>query len=137
MDVGKQPILLVVDDTGTWLTRVMKLGEEMGFFVLTAAGGNMAMNLLDKYPEITAVITDVQMQPVDGMEILQFLFRCETQPKTLVHSSEQTYRPRGGEVCDLEEWVTKYFGEFARFALKSPDLAAQHAFLEEVLAARQ
>lgn len=131
-----KPVLLVVDDEEYWRKLLLKLGESLGFTVVIATSGHSAWNMLDGDLDISAVITDTRMDGGDGLMVLQYIWRMDKQPPTLIHSSDKTYYT-GGERLNLSLHVPEYFSEFAQFALKSPDLAAQHAFLEEVLAARQ
>lgn len=131
-----QPILLVVDDEDYWWKQLVKLGESLGFTVVVATGGHSAWNMLDGDLDISAVITDVRMPGVDGLMVLQYIYRMDKQPPTLIHSGDKVYY-NGGERINLPLHVSEYFGEFARFAPKSHDLAEAKAFLEEVLAARQ
>ncbi len=65
-----EKILLVEDEKR--LRRVLQLVlEEAGFEVRTAAEGGAAIGLWQKWrPHV--VITDLKMQPVDGMEVLNF-----------------------------------------------------------------
>lgn len=135
----KPPTVLIVDDLAFWRVRIKALAESLGFTVITAINGNDACERLLNHPDITAVITDVQMKPGDGIDVLQAIYRMDVDvfPKTLVHSSEKTYTADDGAEWHLTTHVHYYFGKFAQFADKPVDLAEAKAFLEEILAARQ
>lgn len=129
------PIVLIVDDEEHWREQLAKLAKSLGFTVAIATSGHAAWGMLDGDLDISAVITDTRMDGGDGLMVLQYIWRMDKQPPTLIHSSDKTYYT-GGERFNLSLHVPEYFGEFAQFALKSHNLAAQRAFLEEVLAAQ-
>ncbi|WP_456417516.1 sigma-54-dependent transcriptional regulator [Thiolapillus sp.] len=69
----KQKAVLIVEDDGPLrdaLSDTLGIG---GYRVLTASDGEKALQQLQKHSEISLVITDVQMQPMDGYTLLNTL----------------------------------------------------------------
>ena len=63
----RPPVLVVDDDPG--LLQLLKLRlETFGYTALTAADGESALEILASKP-IHAVVTDLRMEPMDGMEL--------------------------------------------------------------------
>ncbi len=135
----KPPTLLVVDNDISTRLRLKKLGESLGFRVLTAHSGDHALERLRDQPTVMTVITEVNMKPVGGLTILRHIRSSrseEMRPKTLIQTNCPTGFDRTERV-NFTQWVPEHFGDFASFALKSPSLAVERTFLEEILAARQ
>jgi len=71
--------ILYVDDEPLNL-KLFKINFDKKFNVLTAASGNEALRILNEHEEITAVISDMKMP---GMNGLQFIEKAkETHPDT-------------------------------------------------------
>jgi two-component system response regulator HydG len=63
------PTVLVVDDDGEMADMLVEHLEAAGYRALAAAGGKPALAAL-KTHAIAAVITDLRMQEVDGLDVL-------------------------------------------------------------------
>jgi len=75
--LADRKVLLVDDD----MRNVFALGatiEEKGMEVIIANNGEEAMDMLDKHPDIAAVLMDIMMPKVDGYEAMQ---KIRAQPR--------------------------------------------------------
>lgn len=61
--------ILIVDDEKNILNMLERVLKHDGYSVLTAPSGDLALNLIDKYP-VDIVLTDIKMPGMDGMELL-------------------------------------------------------------------
>jgi CheY-like chemotaxis protein len=84
-------VLIVDDDTGIKKS-IRMLVESMGHTATCAENGLDAINLLTSNlgSEIEAVITDMQMPVMDGIEFLDTLRDLGLERPCLLHSSEHT-----------------------------------------------
>ena len=70
MTEGEQPVILVVDDDAGQRSLLADFLGRKGFRVQTAASGEAALSLLrERRPDM--VVTDVRMQGLSGLELLQ------------------------------------------------------------------
>lgn len=76
-----QARVLVVDDQKNMRSTTALLLRQEGHLVAEAAGGEEALRLLDREP-FDLVLTDLRMEPVDGLELLRRSF--EVAPNTQV-----------------------------------------------------
>lgn len=63
--------VLVVDDSTTYRTMMATFLEELLFDVYQAKSGTEALNIIDKNPDIKAVLIDYRMPEMDGLELLR------------------------------------------------------------------
>ncbi|NJM97060.1 MAG: response regulator [Phormidesmis sp. RL_2_1] len=88
------PTVMIVDDSLT-IRSVLSLSlRKEGYQVLQAKDGWEAMTLLDQSPGISAIICDIEMPHMNGLE---FLSRCRRQGLTLpvimlTYRNNQRYR---------------------------------------------
>src|SRR5260370_16435525 len=75
--------VLIVDDEANQRSAVSRMVERWGFAIDTAADGQEA---LDKLPvfEPHAIVTDVMMPGMDGMELLRRLHEIPAPPPVIV-----------------------------------------------------
>ncbi len=69
----KQKAILIVEDDGPLRDALHDTLSIAGHQVLSTSDGEKALQKLQKHPEISLVITDVQMQPMDGYTLLRTL----------------------------------------------------------------
>jgi two-component system cell cycle sensor histidine kinase/response regulator CckA len=69
--VGNGETILVVEDDPTVSATTSRCLQEGGYVVLTASGGDEALQLLDANPEIALVLSDVVMPRMGGEELRQ------------------------------------------------------------------
>ncbi len=68
--------ILVVDDESNILTMLEYLLSSEGYEVVSALGGKVAIDFLSNQ-SFDLMISDIRMQPVNGMEVLRFAHeRC-------------------------------------------------------------
>ncbi|MBU2546979.1 MAG: response regulator [Proteobacteria bacterium] len=70
------PIVLLVDDEAAFVDVLAKRLKVRGFEVLTAPGGQEALDLLASTPNIEVVVLDLKMPGLDGLETLARLKRA-------------------------------------------------------------
>ena len=61
--------ILVVDDDPMILDHVAGMLEDLGCRVITSPSGSDALRVLTEQPEITTMLTDVQMPGMNGVEL--------------------------------------------------------------------
>ncbi|WP_456380664.1 sigma-54-dependent transcriptional regulator [Thiolapillus sp.] len=69
----KQKAVLIVEDDGPLRDALSDTLHIAGYQVLAASDGEKALQKLQKHSQISLVITDVQMQPMDGYALLNTL----------------------------------------------------------------
>ncbi|MEE9555594.1 MAG: response regulator, partial [candidate division Zixibacteria bacterium] len=65
-----QSLILIVDDDKYMRNYLSRSVEREGFKALTATNGKEALELLNSFKDIKAVISDIEMPEVDGFELL-------------------------------------------------------------------
>jgi DNA-binding NtrC family response regulator len=82
-DRGKETIL-VVDDEESLRTVIVDLLGHLGYCTLSAANGQDAMELAQRYPgRIDLLLTDVVMQPLSGPMLAENLMRSRPEMKVI------------------------------------------------------
>ena len=66
----KMKSILLVDDVEINLD-VLEAGLNHKYTIYTANSGHMALEALEEHPEIAAVITDIQMPKMDGVQLIK------------------------------------------------------------------
>jgi DNA-binding NtrC family response regulator len=80
---GKETIL-VVDDEESLRTVIVDLLGHLGYCTLSAANGQDAMELAQRYPgRIDLLLTDVVMQPLSGPMLAENLMRSRPEMKVI------------------------------------------------------
>ncbi|RKX78257.1 MAG: hypothetical protein DRP87_06765 [Spirochaetes bacterium] len=69
--------IMVVDDEENMCFILKMLFEEEGYSVITFTNGEEALRLIDKGEVVDLIITDLKMQGIDGMGILDYLKKTE------------------------------------------------------------
>ncbi len=67
---GQKPLLLVVDDEQPVLQMLERLGERLGYDVVTCDGGHAALRAMQERPADLALV-DLRMPDVSGMDVLR------------------------------------------------------------------
>jgi len=80
--------VLIVDDEKNMRLILSKVLEEEDFNVLTASNANDALNILN--PDIDVVITDVRMEGLDGMQLLEQIKKRNPDISVLVMTAYAT-----------------------------------------------
>ena len=73
----KQAQILVCDDDDIFLEFCTRIIKKMGFFVLTAANGDEAIDILAANQEIKLVLIDLLMPVRSGWEVIKYMKKQE------------------------------------------------------------
>jgi CheY-like chemotaxis protein len=65
--------ILVVEDEETTRRTISKLVEDLGYVVIQASQGELALNILKDNKDFSLVVTDMQMPQMNGE---QFIYSC-------------------------------------------------------------
>ena len=74
MDKDKKTILLAEDDDGNRLI-IAEILEDMGYHVISEAGGSSALSVIKRGVDIDLVITDYRMPDMSGLDLVMELRR--------------------------------------------------------------
>jgi CheY-like chemotaxis protein len=103
--------VLIVDDSAVarrMVRRVVELTEIDIAAVFEAGNGREALDVLDRHP-IDAIITDLNMPVMSGVELLRLLNERPERPKVRVVVSTDGSDARREEAAGLQ--VTRYLGK--------------------------
>jgi len=64
---------MVIDDDNSITKLLAIVVEEYGFTPITASNGKVALDILDKIPPPTLIITDYSMPQLNGRELIEIL----------------------------------------------------------------
>lgn len=81
--------ILIVDDEKNILNMLERVLKHDGYSVLKAPSGDLALNLIDKYP-VDIVLTDIKMPGMDGMELLARIKEKDPYIKVLLMTAFAT-----------------------------------------------
>ena len=112
-------LVLVVDDEPLVRRAVRRILQPKGFTIIDAADGPAGLELVDKHPELRAVILDVTMPGMSGLEVLEQI-RARRPPLAVLMSSALTDLPAG--IAD--GFLAKPYGPKALLALLRAAIAA-------------
>ncbi|HEY6569368.1 MAG TPA: response regulator transcription factor [Candidatus Limnocylindrales bacterium] len=102
-----QPLVLVADDEPP-ITRLVALALSADFRVVTATGGEEALQIADQArPDI--VLLDVLMPDVDGIEVMRRLREWRPVPVILMTASGSTAQRTRGLDLGADDYVAKPF----------------------------
>jgi two-component system response regulator FlrC len=136
-----QPTILVVEDDRPLQDAVVTTLETAGFNVLAAGDGGEALKILGG-THVDLVVSDVEMRPMDGRELLRRLQRQPSAPPLLLMSAYGTidqavaamrdgavdYLVKPFEAEQLEERVARY----ARSAPSAPATLSEPIAIDPV-----
>ncbi len=120
---GAQRLILVVEDAPALRRALADTLKSFNFRVVTAAHGEEALSLLDTYPDITLVLSDVVMPGMDGRALLAALRERPAAPPLILLSGH----PLEHELARLEKEGV------AGWLMKPVHLETLIALLERVL----
>lgn len=119
----RKPRVLVVDDEAA-IRGALSRGLRGAYDVVLAADGQEAIELLERDPAINAVVTDLDMPNLGGIELHRWLMRH------LPGLAGRTIVMTGGRGAHME-WLATFGGEVID---KPASLDAIRASLERVMA---
>ena len=70
-ELSEKPEVLVVDDERELLSLFSTMLNRWGYTPLTAADGVKAIEVLDQHPRIAAILLDLQLAGMSGIEVLR------------------------------------------------------------------
>ncbi|EDZ61361.1 multi-sensor signal transduction histidine kinase [Sulfurimonas gotlandica GD1] len=71
LEINQYETILVVDDSALFRLMISNLLRRHKFHVLEAEDGKIALNILNKNPDINLVITDYEMPNMNGLELIK------------------------------------------------------------------
>jgi DNA-binding response OmpR family regulator len=84
-----QTVVLVAEDEVTIQNVARIVLEKDGYFVLTASDGIEAMSISSEYPgTIHALLTDVRMPRMDGLELIKNIRQTRPSMKIIIMSGQ-------------------------------------------------
>ena len=106
--------ILTVDDSGTVRKLCGRIVGSLGFEVLEAENGKVALELIRANPDTSVVLLDWNMPVMNGLEFLKAL-RAEPlpqQPKVVMCTSESDFSRIAEAIsAGADEYVMKPFNE--------------------------
>ncbi|QFY42900.1 response regulator [Candidatus Methylospira mobilis] len=105
--------IMIVDDSATMLMSLQSTLELIGFEVVSAADGEIALDKLKNSPKPDLIITDINMPKMDGIELIRQTrslpgFRF-TPILVLTTESQQTKREEAKQL-GATGWLIKPIG---------------------------
>ncbi len=104
--------VLAVDDSATMLANIRVTLENAGYRVLTASDGMEALRLLDAGETVNAVLTDLNMPQMNGIELVRAirrLPRCRFVPVIVLTTVTETARKEEARQAGATAWIVKPF----------------------------
>jgi two-component system chemotaxis response regulator CheY len=111
--------VLIVDDSATMRQQVFQALTEAGFDVIEASDGQVGAEMIDRDPTISAVICDLNMPRVNGIEMLSSVksqARHAALPILMLTTDGQPSLIKKAKELGARGWVVKPF--------KAPQLVA-------------
>ncbi|MCE5239633.1 response regulator [bacterium] len=120
--MGKPTLLVIEDDDNQRLLYEDDLSW-MGYNVVAAKSGQEGLDLLQKH-EVDAVLLDIAMPGMDGIEALGKILDYDNQLPVILNTAYSSYKD------DFMTWAAE------AYVIKSHDLAELHETIAGVLAKR-
>jgi len=90
MNTQENPIVLVVDDERDILETIKQTLEKDGYQVITTTNPYSALSIVDEQP-IRLVITDLKMQPMNGLDLISRIQEKQTQVEFILITAFSSY----------------------------------------------
>ncbi len=106
------PVILVVDDDASAMEAVVKLLSRRGFYMITAADGMEALEVLDSRDDVEVVVMDVMMPRMTGLEACRHLRgkqRTASIPIILLTGCDDVATRSAGMKLGVSEFLCKPF----------------------------
>ena len=87
--MARRPVVLIVDDEKNILTSTSRMLDLEGFEPVVAGGGRIALEKVETHP-IEAVLLDVRMPDMDGLQVLDALRKSHPDLPVIVMSGHAT-----------------------------------------------
>jgi DNA-binding NtrC family response regulator len=137
--VRRLPVILVVDDQKNILTSLSTMLDLEGFQPMVAGGGRVALDKLSKF-EVDAVLLDVRMPDMNGMDVLAQVREKHPDLPVIMMSGHASLETAVLAIqAGAHDFIEKPVGTdrllvTLRNALRYHDLRASHQNLEKRLA---
>lgn len=112
--------ILVVDDERNLRILYKKELLDQGYKVLTASGGEEALEMIQKQP-IDLAVLDIKMEGMDGIQTLKEVLAHNKKIKIILNSAYSSYK------SDFSTWSAD------AYLIKSSDLSELKEKIEELL----
>jgi two-component system chemotaxis response regulator CheY len=100
--------ILIVDDSESQRFRLRGDLESFGYAVIEGSNGTEGLNLLEKNPDISLIITDVNMPGMDGLTMCSKIPQASTGLPVFMLTSEATAELKQmGKKYGVRAWITK------------------------------
>jgi CheY-like chemotaxis protein len=103
---GRGKVLLVVDDDAPVLASLARQPRRADYEVLTATDGASALAILEKRPDVSCVVSDVNMPGMDGRELARTIAGRTPSLPVLLVSGGQRVEAEGERRAFLAKPVT-------------------------------
>ena len=99
--------ILLVEDSPFFQSQMKKEIEAAGFTVLTADDGLLGLEVLHSHPEITMVLTDIEMPNMDGLEMVRAI-RAKPEYKDLPMVAVTSLAGAAAEQKGIDAGIDEY-----------------------------
>ncbi|MFD0617151.1 response regulator transcription factor [Paenibacillus sp. GCM10027629] len=107
-DVGKSPVILIVDDEQLIRELVADYLSDEGYSVLQAKNGRDALNIL-REQAVDLVVLDVMMPGMNGFEVCEELRTFSRAIVIMLTAKSEDEDKISGYECGVDDYVTKPF----------------------------
>jgi len=105
------PVVLIAEDSKFFMTQITSFMEEVGYKVITAEDGALALQALqDNADVIDLVLTDIEMPNMNGLEFTKLARadgRFDNLPMIAITSVSGETAEKEGETAGLDEYLVK------------------------------
>jgi len=107
-DVGKSPVILIVDDEQLIRELVADYLSDEGYTVLQAKNGRDALNIL-REQAVDLVVLDLMMPGMNGFEVCEELRTFSRALVIMLTAKSEDEDKLSGYECGVDDYVTKPF----------------------------
>ena len=102
--------LLIVDDSETFRTRLKTELNQNGYDIIDAENGMMGLEMLEQNPDVSLIITDINMPGYDGITMCEKIHEKENInriPIIALTTQTSTEMKERGKAAGVVAWVLK------------------------------
>jgi diguanylate cyclase (GGDEF)-like protein len=85
--------VMIVDDSTTFCKHITGLLAQYRFPILTAQNGREALELLERHPEVSLILTDYHMPEMNGLELIRHIRRQYRREDLSIIALSATHHP--------------------------------------------
>ena len=101
--------LLVVDDEELIRNVIKEYAINEGYKVIEAENGRIAIEKVEKNPDIDLIIMDIMMPELDGYSSCKEIFKIKKYPTIMLSARKEEYDKLLGFELGIDDYVTKPF----------------------------